>query len=119
MNIEDKYQKMFDNLRSNKKNDHISDKDLRIIVEKAEKRAESFMNDVSRISELKSKAENNNLTSEEAEELEIYYENDKINKFVNQDENYSEDGINSNFDLAPEGLGLDSEGESEINWDEN
>ena len=91
---EDSYKKLFDNLRSIKKYDHISDTDLSIIAKKAVRRAANIMNRVS--SELKTKPENNNLSDIEKIQVEEQIKQLDIKSIDLEikDENYSEDGIN-------------------------
>ena len=62
--------------------------------------------------------------SESAEELQYYYHGEKIDSFLNDEDN-SDDFLaledyehTSWYDLAPEGLGFNEYGESEIDWDE-
>ena len=119
-----KYDKLFNKYRSNNKYKNISDSQLGEIVTKTLARIDRMNKENDRITELKRKEKKDTLTPKEAEELQYYYHGEKIDSFLNDEDN-SDDFLaledyehTSWYDLAPEGLGFNEYGESEIDWDE-
>ena len=114
-----KYDKLFNKYRSSKKYKNISDSQLGKIVTKTLARLDRMNKENDHITELKRKEKEDTLTPKESEELEIYYHGEKIDEFLNDEDNTDDENYeDTSWELAPEGLGLNEYGESEIDWDE-
>ena len=114
-----KYDKLFNKFRTNEKYNNISDSQLGEIVTKTLARLDRMNKENDRITELKIKAKEDTLTPKEAEELEIYYYGEKIDDFLNDEDDTDDENYKAtSWELTPEGLGLNEYGESEIDWNE-